>query len=66
MKTPSNDCDVYLNEGCTHIDGFLCDYPNCSILNEHRQEGFTYAGNISELGKLIKEQHNNRNIPKPE
>ena len=38
MNDPVKGCDVYKNVGCTHVDGFLCDYPNCSILKEYRMK----------------------------
>ena len=41
------------------MDGPLCDFPNCSMLSDYRQqkEGMTIAGNgASELGKLMREQ----------
>jgi hypothetical protein len=36
LNDPIRGCDVYKNIGCAHIDGFLCDYPNCSILKEYK------------------------------
>jgi len=36
MNDPVKGCDVYKNIGCAHVDGFLCDYPNCSILKDYR------------------------------
>ena len=35
---PVKGCDVYKKEGCAHVDGFLCDYPGCSILKNYRNE----------------------------
>lgn len=32
---PVYACKVYRKEGCSHVDGILCDYPNCSILKEY-------------------------------
>ena len=29
---PVYNCPVFLNEGCAHVDGLLCDYPNCNII----------------------------------
>lgn len=29
-------CDLYRNEGCSHFDSLLCDYPECSMLKEYR------------------------------
>jgi hypothetical protein len=36
MNDPVKGCDVYKNIGCAHVDGFLCDYPNCSILKDYK------------------------------
>ena len=36
MNDPIKGCDVYKNIGCAHVDGFLCDYPNCSILKDYK------------------------------
>jgi hypothetical protein len=36
MNDPVRGCDVYKNIGCTHVDGYLCDYPSCSILKDYR------------------------------
>jgi hypothetical protein len=36
MTDPVKGCDVYKNIGCSHVDGFLCDYPNCSILKNYK------------------------------
>ena len=57
---PVYSCDLYKDKGCSHVDGFLCDFPNCSMLADYRREkeGMTIAGNgASELGKLMREQH---------
>jgi hypothetical protein len=32
---PLYQCKVYRQQGCAHIDGYLCDYPKCDILQEH-------------------------------
>lgn len=29
---PVKGCDLYKEEGCSHVDGYLCDYPDCSML----------------------------------
>ena len=30
---PVHKCPVYLKEGCSHVDGILCNYPNCSMVH---------------------------------
>lgn len=35
---PVKNCPVYkdIDHGsCAHVDGYLCDYPNCSILKKY-------------------------------
>lgn len=39
-EDPVRGCDVYKDKAggsCAHVDGMLCDYPNCTILREHRE-----------------------------
>ena len=31
---PVRSCNIYKTIGCSHVDGFLCDFPNCNILKE--------------------------------
>jgi hypothetical protein len=67
---PVYSCDLYRDKeagSCPHVDGPLCDFPNCSMLSEYRQqkEGMTISGHgASDLGKLIREQHG-KNSPVP-
>jgi hypothetical protein len=35
---PVYNCPVFLNEGCAHVDGPLCDYPNCNIIKEYKSK----------------------------
>lgn len=37
LKDPVLSCDVYKKNGCSHVDGFLCDYPKCSILKDFKK-----------------------------
>lgn len=32
MTDPVRHCNVYRAEGCSHVDGFLCDMETCDIL----------------------------------
>lgn len=34
---PVKKCPVYLQEGCAHVDGPLCDFPNCSMVLSYRK-----------------------------
>lgn len=59
---PVYSCDLYRDKehgSCAHVDGPLCDFPNCSMLAEYRRQmgGLTIAGNgAADLGKLMREQ----------
>ena len=35
MSDPVKNCPVYKSLGCAHVDGYLCDYPNCSIVEKY-------------------------------
>ena len=38
---PVHSCDLYRDKeagSCTHVDGPLCDFPECSILADYRQQ----------------------------
>lgn len=32
QNDPVKHCPVYKAEGCSHVDGYLCDLPSCSIV----------------------------------
>lgn len=32
---PVKHCRVYKEDGCCHVDGLLCDFPKCDILDKH-------------------------------
>ncbi len=33
---PVKKCEVYRLEGCSHVDGFLCDMKTCTTLEQYR------------------------------
>ena len=38
---PVHSCDLYLDKeagSCAHVDGPLCDFPECSMLADYRQQ----------------------------
>ena len=35
---PLYSCKVYKDLGCSHIDGFLCDFPDCSMNKKYLLE----------------------------
>ena len=37
---PVKNCPVYQNEGCSHVDGMLCDFPDCHIYHEYMGHNF--------------------------
>lgn len=38
-KLKNNDpvykCPIYKKEGCSHVDGLLCYFPNCNVVQQH-------------------------------
>ena len=30
LNDPVYHCEIYIAEGCAHVDGFLCDMKTCS------------------------------------
>lgn len=32
MLDPCRDCELYKEEGCAHVDGYLCKVETCEIL----------------------------------
>ena len=37
---PVHSCDLYRDKeagSCAHVDGPLCDFPECSMLDDYRQ-----------------------------
>jgi len=32
---PIKDCQLYNDKGCSYIDGFLCNFPSCSMNEEY-------------------------------
>lgn len=35
MNDPIKHCRVHKEIGCAHVDGYLCDFPECSIMKEY-------------------------------
>jgi hypothetical protein len=35
---PVKHCDLYKDEGCAHVDGFLCDMRTCKESLEYREK----------------------------
>lgn len=34
---PCKSCSLYKEIGCTHVDGFMCDFPSCEMLVEYER-----------------------------
>lgn len=32
-KDPVKNCEVYKQEGCSHVDGVLCEFDTCEVRN---------------------------------
>lgn len=37
---PVKNCDLYKDSGCAHVDGPLCDYPNCLMNYDYKKQNF--------------------------
>lgn len=35
MKDPVRHCDLYKDEGCSHVDGYLCEFDSCDMRYQH-------------------------------
>jgi len=36
-EDPVKTCNVYVEIGCSHVDGFLCDMASCSIRKAYNE-----------------------------
>jgi hypothetical protein len=36
-RDPFYHCPVWKNEGCSHVDGLICDFPSCDIYREYME-----------------------------
>ena len=36
MNDPVKHCPVYKEIGCSHVDGYLCDFPDCCIMKDYQ------------------------------
>lgn len=46
LNDPVYNCDVYKKEGCSHVDGLLCDMETCSCRKEKEIANDQYAREI--------------------
>lgn len=35
MNDPCRVCDLYKEEGCVHVDGYLCKVETCEMLSDY-------------------------------
>lgn len=42
---PIKHCPVYLKEGCVHVDGMLCNFPDCHLYHERMGHTFCACAN---------------------
>lgn len=35
---PVYNCNLYEDKGCSHVDGMLCDFPQCSMNKNYLRE----------------------------
>lgn len=40
VHDPVYSCRLYKKQGCAHVDGFLCHYPQCPCLQEYLINGW--------------------------
>jgi len=45
---PVRHCDVYREDGCSHVDGYLCDFETCDIRLEWTHQGLAAQKKNSE------------------
>jgi hypothetical protein len=42
-RDPYYSCPVWKSEGCSHVDGLTCDFPNCVIMREYMGHDFVFC-----------------------
>lgn len=53
------NCFVHKIVGCSHVDGFLCDFPKCEILtNGFKTIIFESQKNVNEYNRLYSNENN--------
>lgn len=38
INDPVKKCELFKANGCSHVDGFLCDFPNCIINKKFKND----------------------------
>ena len=62
---PVMQCELYAKEGCTHVDGFLCDMDTCDIRQKFLNGTLESTEDQYEVGTLedAEEFSKKRNYP---
>ena len=42
---PAMRCPVYLNDDCSHVDGMLCNFPDCDTYHKYMGHEWVGCGN---------------------
>lgn len=50
---PLFNCEYHKQCGCVHVDGPLCDFPNCDIRLEHIEKDFVFCPDCIEYDDCI-------------
>ena len=40
---PINNCPIYKQEGCSHVDGPFCSFPECDLVHKHLGHKFIFC-----------------------
>lgn len=63
MKDPIKHCSLYKNLGCSHVDGLLCDFPNCSMLTNYlKSTDATALDTATEIMSLLPSELTNSQL----
>jgi hypothetical protein len=46
-------CPVWKNEGCSHVDGLICNFPNCTTLHEYMGHDFVFCPDCKDFHDCI-------------
>ena len=62
---PVTHCELYIKEGCSHVDGFLCDMDTCDIRQKFLNGTLESTEDQYEVGTLegAEEFSKKRNYP---
>lgn len=51
---PVKNCIVWIEQGCSHVDGMLCNFPHCSTFKKYYKEKI----NGEHFGACVDCKHN--------